>query len=171
MTNPANRWQPQWEDALRELKAAGKSRAQISVELTVRFARPFSCSAVKNKIKSLRRECLCLPRKHVTPSKRSPVSHRSPSRPIEYRDAPMLPEIAPELLQAARVAMPDPFEPDDPMLPGKRFVDLQSGECKWELIGGRTANFRFCARHTVPGKPYCWDHSMVAYLPYTRNTK
>jgi GcrA cell cycle regulator len=43
-------------------------------------------------------------------------------------------------------------------------IDLGPNMCRWPFGDPGDADFHFCGKQTVPGKPYCAEHCAVAYV-------
>jgi len=53
--------------------------------------------------------------------------------------------------------------------PGPRlFTARRFGECAWPVSGASTETFSCCSPVTAPGRPYCAEHTALAYVPQTR---
>ena len=50
-------------------------------------------------------------------------------------------------------------ESDPPSSP----LDLTERMCRWPIGHPGEADFHFCGRARIPGRPYCLDHCAVAY--------
>lgn len=42
-------------------------------------------------------------------------------------------------------------------------LDLKLNSCRWPIGEPSDANFHFCGKDTVTGKPYCAEHCKIAY--------
>lgn len=42
-------------------------------------------------------------------------------------------------------------------------VSLRGNSCQWPIGDPREPGFKFCDKKSLPSKPYCLDHAMVAY--------
>lgn len=42
-------------------------------------------------------------------------------------------------------------------------LDLKLNSCRWPIGDPSDANFHFCGKDTVTGKPYCAEHCKIAY--------
>lgn len=42
--------------------------------------------------------------------------------------------------------------------------DLTSSSCRWPIGDPKDADFHFCGKEAIPGKPYCPEHASVAYV-------
>lgn len=47
-------------------------------------------------------------------------------------------------------------------------LDLTATTCRWPIGDPENPNFHFCGKKAVPGKPYCKEHSELAYVVSTR---
>ena len=45
-----------------------------------------------------------------------------------------------------------------------RIVELSSQACRWPIGHPGDENFHFCTSRAIQGKPYCVEHSAVAYV-------
>lgn len=50
-------------------------------------------------------------------------------------------------------------------------VDLTAHSCRWPIGDPKTPAFHFCGKRIVPGKPYCLDHCMVAYVGSSKGSR
>jgi GcrA cell cycle regulator len=48
--------------------------------------------------------------------------------------------------------------------PAPRVVELSSQTCRWPIGHPGDPNFHFCSERAIQGKPYCIEHSAVAYV-------
>lgn len=44
-------------------------------------------------------------------------------------------------------------------------LELTEETCRWPIGDPATEDFKFCGAHPVTGKPYCHDHTRIAYAP------
>ena len=51
------------------------------------------------------------------------------------------------------------FEPENP----KQLEELDENSCKWPIGHPGDDDFYFCGKPTIPGKPYCGEHCLIAY--------
>ena len=51
------------------------------------------------------------------------------------------------------------FEPENP----KQLEELDENSCKWPIGHPGDDEFYFCGKPTIPGKPYCGEHCLIAY--------
>ena len=75
--------------------------------------------------------------------------------------------------------LPKPFEPVAPVaeptptppMPVVAAPKERSGgpKCLWPIGDPGDANFHFCGKPIVPGKPYCADHCAKAYIVRSRS--
>ena len=42
-------------------------------------------------------------------------------------------------------------------------MDLKLNSCRWPIGDPKDADFHFCGKDTVTGKPYCSEHCKIAY--------
>ena len=42
-------------------------------------------------------------------------------------------------------------------------MDLKMNSCRWPIGDPKDADFHFCGKDTVTGKPYCAEHCKIAY--------
>lgn len=42
-------------------------------------------------------------------------------------------------------------------------LDLKLNSCRWPINDPKDADFHFCGKQTVTGKPYCQEHCKIAY--------
>ncbi len=52
---------------------------------------------------------------------------------------------------------------------GVNITQLKLGMCRWPIGDPKSKDFHFCGRPTFKSKPYCLEHTVVAYIP--KNTK
>ncbi|MEO5376097.1 MAG: GcrA family cell cycle regulator [Alphaproteobacteria bacterium] len=50
-------------------------------------------------------------------------------------------------------------------------VELSALTCRWPIGDPRDANFHFCGKRVMTGKPYCPDHAAVAYVNSSKSRK
>lgn len=148
-----------WTDAaigrLRTLWAEGHSTAEIGRRLGI----------TKNSVvgKSHRLDL---------PARPSPIRQdgpRQPPRPRRLR-GPTLPSLqslpapAPTHEEATRAApAPAPAAPRAPDTMATLQPPSGRQPCCWPIGEPGTASFRFCSEPNLAGKPYCPDHSLLAY--------
>jgi GcrA cell cycle regulator len=48
--------------------------------------------------------------------------------------------------------------------PRKNVLDFTGPVCLWPFGHPGDANFHFCGKQPIAGKPYCQDHAAVAYI-------
>ncbi len=85
-------------------------------------------------------------------SRPSPIKRVGP-RPAVVRQPPHIRPAAPA---AASAPAPQPA----PI----RIVELSSQACRWPIGHPGDENFHFCTQRAIQGKPYCVEHSAVAYV-------
>jgi GcrA cell cycle regulator len=105
------------------------------------------------------------------PDRPSPIRRGSPPK---LRPAPRPPPSLPPLpslssapaLVTATPALPDATErrPAPPPPPSVRPLGTRVTHCCWPMGHPGKPGFRFCEADSVPGRPYCNDHCMVAYV-------
>jgi len=42
--------------------------------------------------------------------------------------------------------------------------DLGPSHCRWPTGDPKEPGFHFCGKKSIPGKPYCLEHAMLAYV-------
>lgn len=104
------------------------------------------------------------------PDRPSPIRRDSPPKPrLVARQRPSLPPL-PSLGSAlipvtaappqTRASEPRPVAPTPPLV---RPLGTRVVPCCWPIGHPGTPGFRFCEDGSVPGRPYCNEHCMVAY--------
>ena len=152
-------WNDETIGRLRSLWAEGHSTAEIGRRMGV------SKNAVVGKAHRLNLSSRPSPIRRdgeKTPRRRQPRRvHGSTLPALPATTAPM-----PVLEQAPRLAEPAPVERPAPVLravpasrPGARVTP-----CCWPIGEPGTRSFRFCDVDSVAGKPYCTEHSALAYV-------
>jgi GcrA cell cycle regulator len=63
----------------------------------------------------------------------------------------------PAVPAAAAAPAPQPAPPP-------RVVELSNQTCRWPIGHPGDADFHFCTQRAIQGKPYCVEHSAVAYV-------
>jgi GcrA cell cycle regulator len=127
-------WTPEQIGQLTRLWSEGLSTAEIGKRLGI------SKNAVVGKAHRL----------HLN-SRPSPIKRVGP-RPAVVRQPTHVRPAAP----AAAAPVPQPA----PM----RIVELSSQACRWPIGHPGDENFHFCTQRAIQGKPYCIEHSAVAYV-------
>lgn len=61
----------------------------------------------------------------------------------------------------SRPAAPPRRQPEKQM---RSLVDLSAHTCRWPIGDPKEPGFHFCGAPTIPGKPYCAEHSAIAYV-------
>lgn len=64
----------------------------------------------------------------------------------------------------AKPAKPKPAEAKQPPAKIRSVVDLSAHTCRWPIGDPREPGFHFCGAPSLPGKPYCAEHSAIAYV-------
>lgn len=128
-------WTPEQIGQLTRLWSEGLSTAEIGKRLGI------SKNAVVGKAHRL----------HLN-SRPSPIKRVGP-RPAVVRPPAHVRPAAPA---AASAPAPQPV----PM----RIVELSSQACRWPIGHPGDENFHFCTHRAIQGKPYCVEHSAVAYV-------
>jgi GcrA cell cycle regulator len=128
-------WTPEQIGQLTQLWSEGLSTAEIGKRLGI------SKNAVVGKAHRL----------HLS-SRPSPIKRVGP-RPTIVRQHAHHPRLA------APVA-PAPAPQPAPT----RAVELSSQSCRWPNGHPGDENFHFCTQRAIQGKPYCVEHSAVAYV-------
>ncbi len=152
-------WNDETIGRLRSLWAEGHSTAEIGRRMGV------SKNAVVGKAHRLNLSSRPSPIRRdgeKTPRRRQPRRvHGSTLPALPATTAPM-----PVLEQAPRLAERAPVERPAPVLravpasrPGARVTP-----CCWPIGEPGTRSFRFCDVDSVAGKPYCTEHSALAYV-------
>ena len=49
-------------------------------------------------------------------------------------------------------------------------MDLKLNTCRWPIGDPMDADFHFCGKNTVMGKPYCEEHCAMAYAGSSKET-
>lgn len=65
------------------------------------------------------------------------------------------------------VRRPRPAAPAPAPMPQPIMSSGGSHRCQWPIGDPKTAEFRFCGKGALPGRPYCDDHCAVAYTSWT----
>ena len=63
-----------------------------------------------------------------------------------------------------RPAVPTAPAPARQPAPPQRVVELSTQSCRWPIGHPGDADFHFCTHRAIQGKPYCVEHSAVAYV-------
>ena len=128
-------WTPEQIGQLTRLWSEGLSTAEIGKRLGI------SKNAVVGKAHRL----------HLN-SRPSPIKRVGP-RPAVVRQPAQARPIIPA---AAPAPAPQPMP--------TRVVELSSQSCRWPIGHPGEENFHFCTQRAIQGKPYCIEHSAVAYV-------
>jgi GcrA cell cycle regulator len=128
-------WTPEQIGQLTRLWSEGLSTAEIGKRLGI------SKNAVVGKAHRL----------HLN-SRPSPIKRVGP-RPAIAR--PRTTQARPAV-QVAPAPAPQPAP--------TRVVELSSQSCRWPIGHPGDENFHFCTQRAIQGKPYCVEHSAVAYV-------
>ena len=128
-------WTPEQIGQLTRLWSEGLSTAEIGKRLGI------SKNAVVGKAHRL----------HLN-SRPSPIKRVGP-RPAIVRQPTHVRQPAPAMASA-------PAPQPAPM----RIVELSSQACRWPIGHPGDENFHFCTQRAIQGKPYCVEHSAVAYV-------
>lgn len=128
-------WTPEQIGQLTRLWSEGLSTAEIGKRLGI------SKNAVVGKAHRL----------HLN-SRPSPIKRVGP-RPAIVRQPTHVRQAAPAMASA-------PAPQPAPM----RIVELSSQACRWPIGHPGDENFHFCTQRAIQGKPYCVEHSAVAYV-------
>jgi GcrA cell cycle regulator len=129
-------WTPDQIGQLTRLWSEGLSTAEIGKRLGI------SKNAVVGKAHRL----------HLN-SRPSPIKRVGP-RPAVVRQPHVRPAAAPAVASSAPAPQPTPV----------RVVELSSQACRWPIGHPGEENFHFCTSRAIQGKPYCVEHSAVAYV-------
>lgn len=142
-----------WTEAtiarLRALWDEGHSTAEIGRRMGV----------TKNAVigKSHRLELPARP----SPIRRGAVGRDPPTTPRQPRPAhPVL--AVPRPVSDRPAAIPVPAQPP-PTPPPRRRYGLPGQPCCWPIGEPGRPGFRFCEREAEPSRPYCPEHSSIAY--------
>ncbi|SOD96739.1 GcrA family cell cycle regulator [Caenispirillum bisanense] len=57
-----------------------------------------------------------------------------------------------------------PEAPPKQVEPPPSLVDLAAHTCRWPIGDPRDADFHFCGKPALTGKPYCGEHAAIAYV-------
>ncbi len=148
-------WNEDTIERLRALWAEGHSTAEIGRRMGV------SKNAVVGKAHRLNLASRPSPIRRDgerSPRKRLPRRVSGPTLPaLSATLAPMLPE--PPRVAIVRQAMPPVLRAVPAPRPGARVTP-----CCWPIGEPGTRSFRFCDVDAIAGKPYCDDHSALAYV-------
>ena len=99
-----------------------------------------------------------------SPIRRGPAGPATPRQPRPSRAArPSLPGLPSALTRPART--PAPAVPPTPPSPPRRRYGPSGQPCCWPLGEPGTPGFRFCGSGSEQGRPYCPEHSSLAYVP------
>jgi GcrA cell cycle regulator len=126
---------------MRELLAIGKSASEIGRELGT------TKGAILGK---LHRLALSGQPRSPPPAK-PPAPMRAPSEPAVVRSA------------SRRRPPRKPRAPVAPVTPPRPRV--APAECCWPIGLPGKRDFHFCEAPTLPGRPYCAEHTRIAYVP------
>jgi GcrA cell cycle regulator len=129
-------WTPEQITQLTQLWREGLSTAEIGKRLGI------SKNAVVGKAHRLHLDSRPSPIKRVGP-RPAIIRHTQPVRPA-------LPAAAPA--RASQSAAP------------QRVVELSNQSCRWPIGHPGDEDFHFCTQRAIQGKPYCVEHSAVAYV-------
>lgn len=102
------------------------------------------------------------------PKRQSPIA-RKPSQSKPKAGAKTAPAAAAKPAAKPKAAAPKiPIEPEEPSI--IKLENLQSGMCSWPFNEPGTPEFHFCGeKPTVPDKPYCLEHCMMAYVKSSKD--
>ncbi|MGC2854322.1 GcrA family cell cycle regulator [Novispirillum sp. DQ9] len=64
----------------------------------------------------------------------------------------------------AKPAKAKPAEAKQPPAKIRSVVDLSAHTCRWPIGDPREPGFHFCGAPSLAGKPYCAEHSAIAYV-------
>ncbi len=147
-------WTAKAIDLLRALWAEGHSTAEIGRRMGV----------TKNAIVG-KAHRLDLPAR-PSPIRKQEAGGAQPSVP---RRSPSVREAAAALptRQAVVQAPPPPAPPPAPaatVAAVRHFPRASLRSCCWPIGEPGTREFRFCAAEADPGRPYCAEHSAIAYV-------
>lgn len=129
-------WTPDQITQLTHLWREGLSTAEIGKRLGI------SKNAVVGKAHRL----------HLD-SRPSPIKRVGP-RPAIVRHTV---HACPAMPAAAPTPAPQPATP-------QRVVELSTQSCRWPIGHPGDEDFHFCTQRAIQGKPYCVEHSAVAYV-------
>jgi GcrA cell cycle regulator len=129
-------WTPEQITQLTQLWREGLSTAEIGKRLGI------SKNAVVGKAHRL----------HLA-SRPSPIKRVGP-RPAIVRHTP---HVRPAMPVAAPAPAPQPVAQP-------RRVELSNQSCRWPIGHPGDEDFHFCTQRAIQGKPYCVEHSAVAYV-------
>jgi GcrA cell cycle regulator len=129
-------WTPEQITQLTQLWRDGLSTAEIGKRLGI------SKNAVVGKAHRLHLDSRPSPIKRVGP-RPAIVRHAQPVRPARPAAAPA---------RASQPAAP------------QRVVELSNQSCRWPIGHPGDEDFHFCTHRAIQGKPYCVEHSAVAYV-------
>lgn len=129
-------WTPDQITQLTQLWREGLSTAEIGKRLGI------SKNAVVGKAHRL----------HLA-SRPSPIKRVGP-RPTIVRHTP---HVRPAMPVAAPAPAPQPVAQP-------RRVELSNQSCRWPIGHPGDEDFHFCTQRAIQGKPYCVEHSAVAYV-------
>jgi GcrA cell cycle regulator len=145
-----------WNDVvigrLRSLWSEGHSTAEIGRRLGV------SKNAIVGKAHRL-----------DLPDRPSPIGRGSTPKPrptpLRRSSLPSLPSLisAPTTVTAASPRTPD-RRLSAATAPFVRPCGTRSAPCCWPMGDPGKPGFRFCEADSVPGRPYCHEHCIVAYM-------
>ncbi len=105
------------------------------------------------------------------PGRESPIRRglAGPAAPRQPRPSravrPTLPALPSALTRPAPTPAPAPALPPPP--PARRRYGPLGQPCCWPLGEPGTRGFRFCESSSEQGRPYCAEHSSLAYVPRT----
>ncbi len=102
------------------------------------------------------------------PGRESPIRRRpaGPSAPRQPRPSRAARPTLPALPSALTLSAPTPALPPPPP-PARRRYGPPGQPCCWPLGEPGTPGFRFCEGGSEQGRPYCPEHSSLAYVPRT----
>ena len=156
-------WNEEIIGRLRALWAEGHSTAEIGRRLGV------SKNAVVGKAHRLQLPARPSPIRRdgdKPPRRRMPRRAVGPTLPTLAASLPPMPPLSPMPMDTPRLVHGEVTERAAPMLravpaprPGGRV-----NPCCWPIGEPGTKSFRFCDVGSIAGKPYCEDHSALAYV-------
>lgn len=141
-------WTPEQINQLTRMWNEGLSTAEIGKHLGI------SKNAVVGKAHRLHLAARPSPIRRTGPR---PAVVRAPAqpRPVQQQQQQAQQSPAPRPVPAP-VAVARPAAP--------RVLELSSQTCRWPIGHPGDAGFRFCTEHALQGKPYCAEHSALAYV-------
>lgn len=145
------------------LWAEGRSLRQIAHIITAEFR--LVPAITRNAVVGIVHRMRLPPRPSpIIRDGRAPKRER-PDRIVRRKSRADLTPPAITLPALPSASIPAPAPTPDPIEPMSRPAPIVRGTCCWPIGEPKRPGFRFCDAPAIAGKPYCFDHYKIAYLP------